>query len=79
MSDVLIYILIAAAFLIGLVVGLLAANRRRQKPVDGTFDGYLDVSAKDSKSIYQLEIVTPPRKMAQLDSVSFKVRRIDDL
>lgn len=63
------YILIIAAFLLGLAVmyGLLTMRGK-------TFEGALEVT-QDSKSIFNLDLWIEPEKLAERDHISIMVVR----
>lgn len=64
-------IVLSASLLVVTYVKLVRANRRLRK-----YDGYLDVSEQDASQIHQLEIVTPPEKLKDMDVIVFKVRKV---
>jgi hypothetical protein len=61
------------SLLFGTILGLVVRRMR------GKYDGYLDVSARNTSQIYQLDITTDPSNLRNQKFVVFKVRKISDL
>lgn len=68
MNLFLVFVLIVLAFVIGFICGVFLRLKN--------YDGFLDVSQKDASQIHQLEIVTPPDKLANKREIRFKVRKV---
>lgn len=56
-------------FLLGLIVGYAVKSLTSKK----RYDGVLEISARDSSKIYQLQIDVEPEMLADQNSILFKV------
>lgn len=77
MSTVTAVVLTVCAMAILNIIALLFVIKAFQNR-DQKYDGFLDISEKDTKKIYQLEITTSPEKLQTQKRVVFRVRKIND-
>lgn len=75
MENITVVLLTAGVMcgIFGFVVILVARSMRKR------FDGYLDVSQRDTSKVYQLDIRTDPDKLRKQKEIILRVRKVDDL